>query len=179
MKGFARILLPIACLVSVASLWGQFQTAEVLGTVLDATGSPVPKATVTLTNADTGIEAKTSTNSNGEYDFFDVKIGRYSVTVEATGFSKATAENIQVSVGARQRVDMALQVGAITESVTVSAAASALETDNSERSQVVTPLAVTELPLNGRNYADLALLSADAVKSPIADAFAPGGTPRR
>ncbi|HUJ51672.1 MAG TPA: carboxypeptidase regulatory-like domain-containing protein, partial [Bryobacteraceae bacterium] len=178
MKGLTRIVLCVTCLLSAASLWAQFQSAEVLGTVRDATGSPVPKATVTLTNADTGIEAKTSTNNNGEYDFFDVKIGRYTVTVEATGFSKATAENIQVAVGARQRVDMALQVGAITESVTVSAAASALETDNSERSQVVTPLAVTELPLNGRNYADLALLSADAVKSPIADAFAPGGTPR-
>ena len=178
MKGLTRIVLFVTCLLCAGSLWAQFQSAEVLGTVLDATGSPVPKATVTLTNADTGIEAKTSTNNNGEYDFFDVKIGRYSVTVEATGFSKATAENIQVSVGARQRVDMALQVGAITESVTVSAAASALETDNSERSQVVTPLAVTELPLNGRNYADLALLSADAVKSPMADAFAPGGTPR-
>ena len=178
MKGLTRIVLFVTCLLCAGSLWAQFQSAEVLGTVLDATGSPVPKATVTLTNADTGIEAKTSTNNNGEYDFFDVKIGRYTVTVEATGFSKATAENIQVTVGARQRVDMALQVGAITESVTVSAAASALETDNSEHSQVVTPLAVTELPLNGRNYADLALLSANAVKSPMADAFAPGGTPR-
>ena len=178
MKACTRIVLCIACLFAASALWAQFEAAEVLGTVRDATGSPVPKAAVTLTNADTGIETKATTNGNGEYDFHDVKIGRYSVTVEATGFSKATAENIQVTVGARQRVDMALQVGTITESVTVSAAASALETDNSERSQTVTPLAVTELPLNGRNYADLALLSGDAVKSPIADAFAPGGTPR-
>ena len=178
MKGFARVVLCVVSLFTASVLWAQFQAAEVLGTVRDASGSPVPKATVTLTNADTGIEAKATTNNNGEYNFFDVKIGRYTVTVEAGGFSKATAENIQVVVGARQRVDMALQVGQITESVTVAAAASALETDTSDRSQVVTPLAVTELPLNGRNYADLALLSADAVKSPIADAFAPGGTPR-
>ncbi|HEX6896318.1 MAG TPA: TonB-dependent receptor [Bryobacteraceae bacterium] len=177
MKHFIPVVLCL-CAFAAPSLWAQSQTAEVLGRVLDASGSPVPKATVTLSNVETGVEAKASTNNNGEYNFFDVKIGRYTVTVEATGFSKATAENIQVNVGARQRVDMALQVGAVTESVTVSAAASALETDNSERSQVVTPLAVTELPLNGRNYADLALLSADAVKSPIADAFAPGGTPR-
>ena len=168
---FAFLLAPIAVQAQIAA-------SEVLGTVTDASGSPVPKAQVTLTNLETGVGAKAATNGSGGYDFFDVHIGRYTVTVEATGFSKATAENIQVVVGARQRVDMTLQVGVVTESVTVTSAASALETDNSERSQVVTPLAVTELPLNGRNYADLALLSADAVKSPIADAFAPGGTPR-
>jgi len=177
MKGLARFVL-CACLLSAGSLWAQFQASEVLGTVTDASGSPVPKATITLTNVDKGTEAKTSTNNDGEYNFFDVKLGTYTVSVEATGFSKATSENIAVAVGARQRVDMSLQVGVITETVTVAAAASALQTDSSDRSQVVTGLAITELPLNGRNYADLALLSGDAVKSPIADAFTPGGTPR-
>jgi hypothetical protein len=131
MKGFTIAVLPMVCLLAAVPLWAQFQSAEVLGTVRDASGSPVPKATVTLTNADTGIEAKTSTNNNGEYDFFDVKIGRYTITVEATGFSKASAEGVQVTVGARQRVDISLQVGVVTESVTVTSAASALETDNS------------------------------------------------
>lgn len=177
MKNFAAVVLLSLCLLAPPA-FGQFDTSEVLGTVRDASGSPVPKAQVTLTNFATGIAAKTTTNASGDYDFFDVRIGQYTVTVEATGFSKATAENIQVVVGARQRVDIALQVGVVTEAVTVNATATALETDNSERSQVVTTLAVTELPLNGRNYADLALLSADAVKSPLADAFAPGGTPR-
>jgi len=176
-KTFAAIGLCLLCLTAPAA-FAQFDTSEVLGTVRDASGSPVPKASVTLTNVETGIGTKTTTGNDGEYNFFDVRIGQYSVTVEATGFSKATAENVQVVVGARQRVDITLQVGVVTESVTVSSAASALETDNSERGQVITPLAVTELPLNGRSYADLALLSGDAVKSPIADAYAPGATPR-
>ncbi len=178
MKGFTRTVLCLASLLAASSLRAQFDTAEVLGTVHDASGGPVPNAAVTLSNVDTGIEVKTSTNNDGEYNFFNVKIGRYAVTVEATGFSKATANNVEVAVGARQRVDISLQVGVVTESVQVSAAASALQTDSSEHSQVISSVAVAELPLNGRNYADLALLSANAVKSPIAQAFSPGGTPR-
>ena len=178
MKSITRVVGLVFCLLASTALFAQFETSEVLGTVRDASGSAVPKATVTLANQGTGIQVKASTNDNGEYDFFDVKAGRYTVTVEAAGFSKATASDIVVAVGSRQRVDMSLQVGVVTEAVTVSGVASALETDSSERSQAITPVAVTELPLNGRNYADLALLSADAVKSPMADAFTPGGTPR-
>ena len=166
------------CLLVSTSLFAQFETSEVLGTVNDPSGSPVPKATVTLSNQDTGVQVKTSTNDGGEYDFFNVKAGRYTVSVEANGFSKATATDVTVNVGARQRVDLTMQVGAVTESVTVTGAASVLQTDSSEQSQVISTQAVTELPLNGRNYADLALLSANATKSPIANAYAPGGTPR-
>src|SRR5579871_4174416 len=166
------------CLFAVAAAFAQLENSEVLGTVHDASDSPVSNATVTLSGQDTGMEAKTKTNESGEYDFFNVKIGRYAVTVEATGFSKATANDIEVNVGARQRVDIKMQVGVVTKAVTVSAAATALDTDTSEHSQVINSLAVTELPLNGRAYADLALLSANAIKSPMSDAFAPGGTPR-
>ena len=83
-----------------------------------------------------------------------------------------------MQVNERQRVDVTIQVGVVTEAVQVSGVASALQTDSSEQSQMISSHAVTELPLNGRNYADLALLSANAMKSPIADAFTPGGTPR-
>jgi hypothetical protein len=166
------------CLLFSTSLFAQFETSEVLGTVHDPSGSPVPNASVTLTNQDTNIEAKTTTNSDGNYDFFNVRVGRYTVAVEASGFSKATATDIDITVGTRQRVDLTMQVGAITESVTVTGAASALETDSSEHGQVISTQAVAELPLNGRNYADLALLSTNAVKSPIAVSFSPSGTPR-
>ena len=179
MKGFSRTVFCLVSLLAVSSLRAQLDTSEVLGTVHDASGGPVPSASVTLSNVDTGTEVKTTTNSAGEYNFFSVKIGRYTVTVEATGFSKATSNNIEVAVGARQRVDMSLQVGVVTESVQVNAAASALQTDSSQQSQVISSLAATELPLNGRDYADLALLSSNAIKSPMSDAFAPGGTPRR
>ncbi len=161
-----------------AALFAQFDTAEVLGTVRDPSGGAITKATVTLTNMDTGIQAKTATDESGNYDFFNVKVGRYSVVVEQAGFSKFTTADVQVNVNARQRVDVAMQVGAITETVEVTGVAAALETDSSEHGQVINTEAVAELPLNGRNYADLALLSTNAVKSPISATFSPSGTPR-
>jgi hypothetical protein len=177
MKRVFQFLL-LQCLLASATMFGQFETAEVLGTVRDPSSAGIPKTTVTLTNQDTGVQLKTSTNEDGEYNFFNVKVGRYTLDFEHTGFSKTTTQDVAVEVNARQRVDVTLQVGVVTEAVQVSAVASALETDSSEQSQVISTAAITELPLNGRNYADLALLSANAMKSPMSDAYAPGGTPR-
>src|SRR5580692_668638 len=101
--------------------YAQFETAEVLGTVRDPSGSPVSKAKVTLLNQDTGIQATTTSNDAGEYDFVNVKVGRYTLTVEMAGFSKFSAPDIQVDVQARQRVDPKLTVGVVTNSVTVEA----------------------------------------------------------
>ncbi len=145
--------------------------------VKDPTGGVVSKASVVLLNQDTGIQAKTTTNDAGDFTFSNVKIGMYTLTAEATGFSKQIAADIKVDVGARQRVDLTLKVGVVTESVNVSGAASVLQSDSSEHSQVISA-AVAELPLNGRNYADLALLSTNVIKSPIAASFSPSGTPR-
>jgi hypothetical protein len=161
-----------------AALRAQFETSEVLGTVRDDTGGVVAKATVTLLEQETGIESKATTDENGNYDFFNVKVGRYTVTVEAVGFTKFTTTDVTVDVNARQRVDMALEVGAITETVEVTGVAAVLETDSSEHSQVINTRQVVELPLNGRSYADLALLSTNVVRSPMGVLFAPSGTPR-
>jgi hypothetical protein len=158
--------------------YAQFENSEVLGTVRDASGSPVGKAKVTLINEQTGIQTVTTSADNGEYDFLNVKVGVYTLTVELNGFSKFTTPNIRVDVQARQRVDAQLQVGVVTNSVTVEAAAATIDTDSSEHSQVINMQQVAELPLNGRNYADLALLSTNTIKSPIAVSFSPSGTPR-
>src|SRR5208337_318166 len=104
-------------------LFGQFETAEVLGTVRDPSGGAIPKAAVTLTNLDTAIQAKTTTDEDGNYDFFNVRVGRYSLVVEQTGFSKFTTTDVQVNVNARQRVDVAMQVGQVTQAVEVVGAA--------------------------------------------------------
>src|SRR5208283_2973832 len=147
MNTFRRTLLFLGCFLIATALFAQFDTAEVVGTVRDPTGGAIPKATVTLTNLETGIQATTSTDENGNYDFFNVKVGRYSVLVEHSGFSKSTATNVDVNVGARQRVDVAMKVGAITESVEVVSAAAALETESSDHGQVISSAAVAELPL--------------------------------
>jgi hypothetical protein len=164
--------------LAVAPLLAQFDTAEVLGTVRDQSGAVVPKAALTLLNADTGLSAKTVADDSGNYTFSNVSIGKYKLTAEANGFATEVASDVAVNVGARQRVDFALRVGAVSETVEVTGAAAALETDSSEHGQVIHSAAIVELPLNGRNYADLALLSANVVKSPIAASFSPSGTPR-
>jgi len=161
-----------------SSLYGQFETAEVLGTVHDPSGMSVPKASVRLTNQNTGIEAKTSTDETGNYDFSNVKVGKYTVTVEATGFSKVSAMDIDVTVEARQRVDLTLQIGVVSQTIDVTGAAAILETDSSEHTQVVNTQQVAELPLNGRSYSDLALLATNVTRSPMAAAFSPSATPR-
>jgi succinyl-CoA synthetase alpha subunit len=153
--------------------FGQFETSEVLGTVRDASEKPVANAAVTLTNQDTGIEAKTTTDGSGNYDFFNVKVGRYTITVEQAGFSKFSSADIAVNVNARQRVDAALQVGAVTETVTVTDQASVVETDTSEHSQIIGTQAIVELPLNGRNYSSLALLATNVHVSPMASRLDP------
>jgi hypothetical protein len=161
-----------------ALCFAQFETAEVVGTVRDSTQRVIAKAMVTLTNQETGIEARTTTDDDGNYNFFNVKVGRYTITVGAPGFSKFSSTDIAVTVNARQRVDAVLQVGAVTETVTVSEQASAVETDTSEHSQVVGTHAIAELPLNGRQYSSLALLATNVHISPIAAAFSPSATPR-
>jgi len=178
MNTLVRYTLLFSCTLCVPNLFGQFETSEVLGTVRDNSGAVVPKANVTLLQPDTGIEAKTTTDQDGNYDFFNVRVGRYTISVEATGFARFTTNNVMVNVNARQRVDATLQVGSTTETVEVSDAAAALETDSSQHGQVITSHQIVELPLNGRNYADLALLSANVHRSPMAVLFSPGGTPR-
>ncbi len=160
----------IAGFVFFAALaFGQFETSEVLGTVRDVSQNAVANAAVTLTNQDTGIAAKTTTDGSGNYDFFNVKVGRYTVTVEMAGFSKFSSADVAVNVNARQRVDAVLQVGVVTETVNVTGQASIVETDTSEHSQVIGTQAIVELPLNGRNYSSLALLSTNVHVSPRRD----------
>jgi hypothetical protein len=171
MKQLSIVLFVLCMSMPAKSLFAQFETAEVLGTVRDSSGALVPGASVTLINVDTGIQSATITDEVGNYDFFSVKVGRYSISVEAGGFSKASVSDISANVNARQRVDVTLQVGQVSETVEVVDAPAVLETDSSEHGQVIPLQAVSELPLNGRNYADLALLSTNTIKSPIAISF--------
>jgi hypothetical protein len=98
-------------------------------------------------------------DANGNYEFFTVRIGSYVVTAEKAGFSIALVDNVQVTVGARQRVDLSMAVGQLTETIQVSSSAVLLQTDSSDRSQVITAEQTRALPLNGREYSALALLS--------------------
>lgn len=164
---YLRLVISLLAVFLLApTAFAQFDTATVLGTVTDAAGSAIPGATITLKNSATGVTATAQTDENGNYQFFNVKIGQYQVAAEAQGFSRGLAENIQVTVNARQRVDLALKAGAVTETVNISAdAAQLLETETSVRGQIINRQQIVNLPLNGRAYADLALLSPGVRKS--------------
>jgi hypothetical protein len=159
-----------ACLtlwiVSTLPLHAQFDTAVVLGAVRDGSGAVIPRATVTLKNVETGITAETRTDENGNYQFFNVRVGAaYEVTASIEGFTPSIAKNVSVAVNARQRVDFSLQVGALTDEVVVTGGAQLLETDSSERGQVIERQQIVNLPLNGRSYSSLALLSTGVLES--------------
>ncbi|MBN8731517.1 MAG: TonB-dependent receptor [Acidobacteria bacterium] len=145
----------------------QFETATVLGTVRDSTQSVISDVKVTLENVQTGVVVTRMTDSLGSFEIVNVRIGRYKVSAERQGFSRAISEEFTVTVNARQRVDLTLQVGQVAESVTVTGAVAALETDSSDRGQVVSARQIVNLPLNGRSYADLALLAPGVRKSAI------------
>jgi outer membrane receptor protein involved in Fe transport len=155
----------IAALLATPLL-AQFDAAAVVGTVRDRSDAAIVNASIVLTNQNTGLESKTNTDENGNYTFFNVKIGTYTVTAEANGFSKALAKDVVLNVNARQRVDMTLQVGTVAESIEVTDAVTALQTDSSERGQVIQGRQIVELPLNGRQYSDLALLTTGVVRTP-------------
>ncbi|HMF75433.1 MAG TPA: carboxypeptidase regulatory-like domain-containing protein [Bryobacteraceae bacterium] len=148
-------------------LYGQFESATVLGTIHDPSGAIVANGAVSLENTKTAVTLTTKTDGNGNYEFINVRLGSYHVRVEAPGFQTSTTEPFDLVVNARQRVDLSLVVGQTSQNVTVSDAAALLETDNSSRGQVINPKQMVDLPLNGRSYADLTLLVPGVAKSPL------------
>ncbi len=153
---------PIALLSLLGLLtccFGQFETSAVLGVVRDASGAVIVGAQVKLENQRTGIVQSAVTDGQGNYQFLDVRTGEYKLAAQSPGFKVATAGPFEVTVNARQRVDMVLEVGSVGESVTVGGDIVQVEADSSERGQVVNRDAIVGLPLNGRSNATLMLLA--------------------
>lgn len=168
------IVFTLFCVCAV-TVNAQFETAVVLGSVRDANESAVQNATVTLKNVGTENTLTTTTDANGDYQFVNVKIGVYQVIVEANGFNKTVAENINVAVNARQRVDLSLQIATATETVIITDAANPLQTDSSEVGQVIQRKQIVTIPLNGRSYANLALLAPGVRESHTNSSIGGGG----
>jgi len=160
---FAIFLL--FCLLGAAlTASAQVDTATVTGTVRDSTGAVLPNVTVTATEMDTGIHTTVKTGTDGNYVITPLKIGRYSVSAQATGFQTQTQQNIVLNVQQNQRLDFALHVGSVTQTAEVTAAAPLLETENASLGDVVAAQQVEQLPLNGRRYTDLAELTSGVSK---------------
>jgi hypothetical protein len=159
--GFAGIFV----IFSGGTLKAQNSYGSVVGTISDNTGAVVGGAKVTLTNVDTGDTRQAATNASGDYQFVNLPPGNYKVDVEDTGFKRFTRSNVLVLVQGSTRVDAALQLGNINQTVEVTSQAPLLETQQATVGQAVAGRAVTELPLNGRDVYNLLAL-APGVGSP-------------
>ncbi len=157
-RNLLSVLTIFLLALGLTPLRAQFETASVLGYVRDTSGAFIPGATVSLVNQETKAVVTAKTSAAGAYEFTDVKIGQYTVTANANGFDVSTTSPFAVTVNARQRVDLAMKIGSTNETVTVGSAADLLQTDSSERGQVIGTRETENLPLNGRAYADLAAL---------------------
>ena len=162
MRRFAVVLLFV---LLAASARAQFDAATVLGMVTDPSGAVVARGQVVLRNTATAAALTATTGEQGEFRFVDVPIGAYRLEVTAQGF-RPSAATFELTIGARQRVDVQLQVAGVASTVTATAEAAQLETESSDHGQVVSDREIAELPLNGREYSQLVTLSTGVVPSP-------------
>ena len=168
-KLFHSTTLAAACLLAAPfAATAQYDNGSLLGTIKDATGAPIAGAQVTLTNNATGITSIVKTGSAGEYEFPNVRVGTYKVEASAASFSGAAADNINVTVGGRQRIDLGLKAGGTATTVEVSDVALQVETETSQRDQIITNYQSEALPLVTRNYSDLLGLVTGSRQAPTA-----------
>ena len=143
----------------------QIDTGAIVGTVRDSSGGAIPKAAVVLTNSATGLQQSTTTNDAGQYQFIALPPGTYSVKAMAPGFSPQAQNDIELHVQSRPSIDFSLKVGAVTDTVEVQSSGDVLQTQTADVGGVVQEKQIRDLPLNGRRYADLALLEAGIQKN--------------
>lgn len=147
-----------------AAAYGQ-STATILGTVTDPTGSVIPNVTIAITNTATGLTRTVVSNTAGNYNAPDLIIGTYDVKADAPGFKTFTKHGIVLNVAATVRVDVGMEVGAASQSVTVEANAVQVQSDTNEVSSLITGAQISQIDTNGRNPVQLATLMPGASSS--------------
>ncbi len=159
----SRFLLRLAAAFAIVILFGFpvfAQQASIRGVVTDGTQAAIPGAKVTVTNTATGMSESVITNDGGQYVVPSLTPGSYRVEVAKDGFAAALRDNLKLDVQQVGRQDFVLQVGAVSQAVDVSAAASLIDSQTSVVGQVMANKNIVDLPLNGRNYLSLARLTA-------------------
>ena len=154
----------VAACACVLLLWpgvapAQVTTADLVGTVRDSSKAVVPGARVSLTNQATGVSRSATTGGDGHYIFTSLQPGLYTLAAELTGFRKVERTGIQLQVNQRAQVDVDLEVGVTGETVTIEGTAPLLETQSSVLGSVIQEKQIQDLPLNGRNFVQLATLA--------------------
>lgn len=171
-------LVIVTLLASLVS--AQIDRGAIVGKVVDSSGALIPNATVVATNKDTGVALTTQSNAAGEYQFSTLSPGTYSVKVTATGFQTLVRDNIPLHVQDRLSIDAPMKPGAVNQEVVVTGSEPLLHTETADVGEVVDQRQVNDLPLNGRRYADLALLEPGVQKfysanNPAPDRFSANG----
>lgn len=166
--GFARLALRVvACMLLVGTaLFAQLDTGNITVTVKDATGADVPGAPVVLHNQAKGIDLRTGiTNEQGSYTFALIPSGNYSLRVEKQGFKRYEQSGIYLQVNEQIAVPITLQLGELSEQVTVTGAAPLVESTSATIRETIDRVRVSELPLNGRNVLQLQILVPGSVSA--------------
>ena len=162
---FVRILL-LATLVLTLGQFAFSQTAQVTGRVIDSSGAVVPGAQVTVTNQKTGLTRDSVTNGEGYFTIPLLPPGDYRLAVKKEGFKPVVRPDVTLNVEQVARLDFTLETGAVSETVTITSDAPLMNTETSSVGQVVDNKTVVTLPLNGRNYSQLAVLAPGATPNP-------------
>jgi hypothetical protein len=160
------------CLLGLSPALFSQTTSGLTGTVTDLSGATMPGAKVTLTSTETGAQRESTSNEAGSYEFTALQPGSYTLTFQKEGFAQITSAAIRLEVNQVARLDVSMHPGAVNENIQVTAAAALLESSNSQIGQVIETKAVSDLPLNGRNFAQLAILGTGVVGV----GFGPSGT---
>ena len=156
----SKFVIGLCFFFSCAILSAQtISTSQIRGTIIDATGAPVPGAEITLTQTATGAVRTATSGTDGGYTLPELVVGPYQLTVTKTGFSKYVQNGIVLQVGVNPTINVSLTVGSVTQEVTVQAAAQMVEIQNTGVGQVTAPQQVQDLPLNGRQVTDLLTLA--------------------
>ena len=145
-----------------ATLCAQAPTAQISGLVTDPSGAVITGAAVTATNQATSIRRDTVTNDNGLFNLSALPPGIYSLAVDAKGFPKQNRDGIELQVGQVAKIDFALQIGNVAETIEVTGGAPVLQAESAELGTVIENKRIVDLPLNGRNYLQLASLTPGA-----------------
>lgn len=169
-------LLSIACLSILFTplVSGQIDTGSLTGTVKDSVGAVLPGARLALTNNATNVIQTTQSTATGTYVFEAVNAGTYTLVAEHPTFEKHVTRDVQIHVAQTLTIDVSMQVGTQTQEVTVTAAAPLLQTEDASIGQTIQGQQINDLPLNGRNWASLAQLSAGVTTANANYLAAPG-----
>lgn len=172
--GGALVVLAVLLLASVGAEAQTFR-GTILGTVTDSSGAAIAGATVTIKNIDTGLTRTVTTADDGSYSAPELPIGNYNVSVEKNGFKTGAVSGIRVEVSSERRADVALQAGAVAESVVVSAdTLPQVESTENTLGGIIESKVVTNLPVNGRDYQKLIYLVPGVAGSPDQITDSPG-----